>query len=236
MRTALTNLNSSLGNVRDLINEIVANTGSALANPQVRIRHETQQCGAVVLMTGYFEAFLKDLVKAFISGLCQSNTDFSGLPDVIKNTHFEAGGRVLTEVSRARRNSGFTPLGAAPREDVVERLFSPAFSPAAKSYVVLWEAFADTKSNPNPSVVADIAKSLGMSNVWPTIAAKSGSGHSDSTLSSTLQNLIVVRNSCAHTGTVSPIPTAADILNYIQHLEWIAAGLVQGLEDELANY
>lgn len=236
MRAALANLNSSLGNVRDLINEIVANTGAALANPQVRIRHETQQCGSVVLMTGYFEAFLKDVVRAFIDQLCQSTTDFSGLPDVIQNTHYEVGGRVLTEVSRARRNSGFTPLGTMPREDVAERLYSPAFSVTAKSYVILWEAFADTRSNPNPGVVAEIAKGLGMKNVWPTIAAKSGSGHSDSTLSSRLQNLIVVRNSCAHTGTVAPIPTTADILNHLQNLEWIAAGLVQALEDELTNY
>lgn len=236
MRVALVNLYSSLGNVRDLINEIVANTSRALANPRVRVRHETQQCGSIVLMTGYFEAFLKDVVRAFISDLCQANTDFTGLPDVIQNIHFEVGGRVLTEVSRARRSSGFTPLGIVPREDVAERLYSPAFNDSAKSYAIVWEAFADTKSNPNPGVVAEIAKNLGMKNVWPTIAAKSGSGHSDSTLSTALQNLIVLRNSCAHTGTVSPIPTAADILDHLQNLEWIASGLVYALEDELNNY
>lgn len=236
MRAALSDFQASLANVRDLINAIVANTGAALGSPQIRIRHETQQCSAVVLLTGYFEAFLKDVVKGFIDGVSNGSKDFGTLPPEIQHTHFESGGRVLTEISKARRNSGFTPLGTVTREDVVERLFSPAFSPTAKTYVILWEAFADTRANPGPNVVRDIAKGLGIGNVWPTIAAKSGSGHSDSTLSTTLQNLVLVRNSCAHTGTVSPIPSTADVLTYIDTLNWIALGFVQTLEDELATY
>jgi hypothetical protein len=225
-----------MNHVSDLMNEILANTVAAMSNRAIRIRHETQQCGAVVLLTGYFEAFLKDVVRAFAEGLRNSSTDFTSLPDVIQNTHFEAGGKVLTKVSQARRRGGFTPLGTVSREDIVERLFSPAFSQTAKSYFILWEAFADTQSNPGPKVVSEIAKNLGMSDAWRKIASKSGSGRPDSALSAKLESLVIQRNSCAHTGTVSPIPTAVEIIEHIQNLDWVATGLVAALEDELLRY
>jgi len=236
MNNARTNLISSLGNVRDIINDIVANTGAALANPQIRIRHETLQCGAVVLMTGYFEAFLKDVVRAFIDSLCNRNTDFHNLPDKIRQTHYESGGKVLEAVAKARRSGNFTPLGTASPEDVVERLWSPGFQSTPTNYVILWEAFAITNSNPSPTVVNDIGRGLGMTEVWSKIAMHSGSGHTHSTLSATLQNLIIVRNSCAHTGTVNPLPSTADILFYLDSLEWIATGLVGALQNELIQY
>ena len=161
MRAALTNFQDSLNRVRDLANEILRNIVLALADQQVRIRHETQQCGSIVLLTGYFEACLKDVVRGFVASLSLSNTPFSALPPVIQNTHFETGGRVLSDVSLANRKSRASAFGRSAREDIAERLYSPCFNTAARSYVVLWEAFADTRANPSPDVVRDIAQNLG---------------------------------------------------------------------------
>jgi hypothetical protein len=49
-----------------------------------------------------------------------------------------------------------------------------------------------------------------------------------------LKDLIGKRNECAHTGRVSPIPTAPDIIQFIEMLDAIGTGFVSALEVELA--
>jgi len=236
MRQALVDFGSSLNRIRALGNYILANTGAALADPAILDLHETQQCGAVVLLTGYFEAFLKDLVRRFIEDLCASGVTFAGLPDTIRDCHFEGGGRVLTKASEAARKGRATPFGNATREDIVARLHSA--SAAAGSYQVVWEAFADTEANPGPDVVKGIARNLGLRKFWPTVSSKSGNPArwSDTALTSVLSDLIAKRNECAHTGKVSPVPTAADILDFADMLEALGTGFVAALEEEIATH
>ncbi|WP_437782366.1 HEPN domain-containing protein [Sorangium sp. So ce1097] len=236
MRQALADFGTSLNRIRALANGIVAATGAALANTATRELHETQQCGAVVLMTGYFEAFLKDLVRRFIEDLSLSGLAFSGLPEAIRNRHFEGGGKVLTKASEFARKGKPTPFGNATREDIVARLHSA--SNAGAPYQIVWEAFADTHANPGPDVVQEIAQWLGLKKVWPTISTRSGdpARWSDGALTAKLADLIAKRNACAHTGTVSPIPTASDILDFADMLQALGTGLVAALEAELAIY
>ncbi len=234
MRQAFADFGTSLNRIRALANNINANTGPALANPLVRELHETQQCGAIVLLTGYFEAFLKDLVRQFIDDLSRTGLEFSRLPTAIQNRHFEGGGRVLTRASEAARNRQVTPFGNATREDIVARLHST--SAAAGSYQIVWEAFADTKANPNPNVVSEIAKNLGMNDFWGTATFRSGNSGpwSNTALKSKLNDLITMRNECAHTGQVSPIPTAADVLDFADMLEALGESFVSALESQIS--
>lgn len=236
MRQALADFGSSLNRIRALANSIVAGTGAALADPSILDLHETQQCGAIVLLTGYFEAFLKDLVRQFIEDVSASGVAFAGLPEAIRDCHFEGGGRVLTKASEAARKGRATPFGNATREDIVARLNSA--SGATGSYQIVWEAFADTEANPGPDVVKGIAKNLGLKNFWPTVSTKSGDPvrWSDTALTSKLNDLIAKRNECAHTGRVSPIPTAADVLDFADMLQSLGFGFVSALEDELATH
>ena len=236
MRQALADFGSSLNRIRSLARNIVAGTGAALADPLVLSLHETQQCGAIVLLTGYFEAFLKDLVRRFIEDLSTCGVTFAGLPDAIRDCHFEGGGRVLTKASEAARKGRATPFGNATREDIVARLNSA--SGGSGSYQIVWEAFADTESNPGPEVVKAIAKNLGLKDFWRTVSSKSGdpARWSDSALKSKLNDLIAKRNECAHTGKVSPIPTAADVLDFADMLEALGTGFVSALEDELTAH
>jgi hypothetical protein len=234
MRTALADFDSSLRRIRALANHIVANTGAALSDPDVRELHEIQQCGAVVLLTGYFEAFLKDLVRKYIEALSRSGIAFEALPAVIRNRHFEGGGRILTRASEAARKGRSTPFGNATREDIVARLHSAS---STDSYQILWEAFADTEANPGPEVVKEIARNLGLTDFWPTVASKSGDTlrWSDTALSTMLEDLIAKRNECAHTGKVSPVPTASEILDFTDLLAAIGTGFVAALEDRLTD-
>lgn len=236
MRQALADFGTSLSRIRALANSIIAATGAALSSTAIRELHETQQCGAVVLMTGYFEAFLKDLVRRFIEDLSLSGIAFAGLPEDIRNRHFEGGGKVLTKASEFARKGKPPPFGNATREDIVARLHSA--SNLSSSYQIVWEAFADTQANPGPDVVKEIAKGLGLNRFWSTVSVHSGNPArwSDSALTTKLADLIAKRNACAHTGTVSPIPTAADILDFADMLQVVAIGFVTALEAELTAH
>lgn len=235
MITVLQNFSSSLDRVRDLAQHILSNTTAALVDSRLRSLQETQRCGAVVLLSGYFEAFLKDCVRKYVEDLSSSGVTFSSLPKVLQDTHFESGGKILTEASRAASSGRATTFGIASREDIVARLHSTSASGGAGStFQILWEAFADTSANPRPKVVKEMVQRLGISNVWPEIALKASDV--ESRLIAVLDDLIAKRNECAHTGLVSPIPTPAELLQYVDTLQRIATGLVALLNDELAKY
>jgi hypothetical protein len=239
MRTALTNLQTSLVRIRNGADYMIAQTAAALADPAMRAIFETQQCGSVVLLTGYFEGFLKDCVRAFIDQLSRSGVAFAALPPVIRDTHFESGGNVLTRASQAARKGRATSFGSASREDIAARLHSASTGPAG-GYQIVWEAFADTEANPAPAVVTNVAQRLGLGNVWPTVAAKAsvavGAAVADGALTSKLADLVSKRNECAHTGTAAVIPTAVELKEYAETVDRIGQGFVGALEDLLATY
>jgi hypothetical protein len=155
------------------------------------------------------------------------------LPEEIRDRHFEGGGRVLTKASEFAKKGKPAPFGNATREDIVARLHSA--SDAGGSFQIVWEAFADTQANPGPDVVKEIGQGLGLKRFWPTISGYSGAPlrWSDTALTTKLSDLIAKRNACAHTGTVSPIPTATDILEFADMLQALGIGLVTALETEL---
>ncbi|WP_349736562.1 MAE_28990/MAE_18760 family HEPN-like nuclease [Pseudomonas jessenii] len=237
MRQTLNEFYSSLNRIRALANHILQNTGQALANASVRELHETQQCGSIVLLTGYFEAFLKDLVKAYMRDLCATGVAFLSLPQSIQNKHYEGGGKILTKASEAGRKGLTTSFGSATREDIVSRLNSSSLSPNA-GFQIVWEAFADTGANPRADVVKTIGKDLGLVDFWRAISNNSGSQAtwSDTAITTKLDDLISKRNSCAHTGIVTPIPTASDILDFADMLTAVGEGFVKSLEAQLSNY
>jgi RiboL-PSP-HEPN len=235
MRAALSDFNDSLDSIRSLANHIATETGAALADPNVLRRHEVQQCACVVLLTGYFESFIKEAVKALIAEICRRSLPFVSLPDRIRRTHIEGGGRVLLSVAKeARRQTGSrTVFAHTTPEDVILRLDSTRANPGG-GYDILWEAFASTNANPGPGVVADLLRDLDVQNVWPAIAAAAGA--IEAQLTSRLADLIVVRNACAHAGKVSPIPDPSKIVDYVGALAQIAEGIVLVLENRLSGY
>lgn len=230
MRTALADFRTSLDRIRALSDNLARDTGKALADSEIRTLHETLQCGAVVLLSGYLEAFLKDVVRAFARELPRAGIPFSCLPDLVQERHYEGGGRLLSPPELKRAQLRF---GVITRVDVVSRLCSAGAGLPA--YELIWEAFADTKANPDPDSVKDIGKNLGISEFWPTISRNSGdrARWSETALTLTLRDLVDKRNEAAHTGTVRVMPTAGDLIVYVEMLSAFGVGLVSTFEAEL---
>ena len=231
MKPARTDFDASLARLRAVVDDVAANTGPALTDATLRGRHEVYLCGVVILLTGYFETFLKEAVRLFVAHVSGSGKPFVALPSKLQQHHYEGGGRILTEVAKAGRKTWTTKWASSP-SDVASRLSSAA---SGGTYSILWEAFADTRSNPTSDVVSELLGRLGISDPWGTIEQHTGTmraGH----MTANLNSLVSVRNTCAHTGGASPMPTTGVVIDYLESLKAIAQGLSDVLEDEAARY
>lgn len=224
---ALADFEAALDRIDRLAQTIFQNTSVA---PEIRELNETQQSGCTVLLTGFFEEFLKGAIRNYLCALPRTGIEFGKLPKKVRQTHYEGGGRVLSEVvgREARKKPQF--FSGISADDVVFRLYSPANS-NLKEYAIVWEAFADTKQSPTSDTVSDLLKGVDVGDVWPSIHTIAGK----TTLDSQLRELVEKRNECAHTGRNRNAPTPPQILGYVEALRLIGRAVVELLSKKLVT-
>lgn len=226
MRYALENLQLSVSRIRNIALDIRSTTHESLKDSTVRERHQTIQCATTVILSGFFESFLKDIAEAFITELCLRSIPFADLPSRIQLTHFVEGGVWLSKRAKIELKSN---SGMVESEGITRRLASVS----GTSYELLWEAFANTKANPGPDTIKDFLANFGIKGAWDKLAKKAEK--SPSSLQVMLESFVLIRNECAHTGTAHQIPTPSDIEGYCDIVEQIAQGVLNVLEEYLED-
>jgi len=226
MRSALNRFLKSTQKIRDIALDIDEHAGAALSCHSVWERHETIQCASAVILSGFLETFLHEVAEAFISSLCAKQVAFTNLPVEIQKTHYGLGGEVLT--SRQRNNSKSKWITATP-EDIARRLASVVNIP----YELVWEAFADTKSNPNADVIKGFLQNFGINE--PTKKLEAKLTLSWNTIKASLDSFIAVRNESAHTGKATQAPSPSDLRDYCDLLDRVAGGVIDTLNDYLST-
>ncbi|MFN0165346.1 MAG: HEPN domain-containing protein [Bryobacteraceae bacterium] len=225
MHTALNNLKSSLSRVRDIADDVDRHASQALSDAALRARDETIECALAVILSGFLESFLRETAEELITIISSRCIPFQDLPERIKSTHFAEGGAVLARQAGEERRARAVRMTES--EDTVRRLAS-VLDP---SYQLLWEAFADTRSNPGPQTISEFLGRFAVEDCWKKLAASTGL--SENTLHISLKSFLKVRHECAHTGRASVVPTPGDIRGHCDLLERLACGIVQVLEDRL---
>lgn len=229
MRTVLADLIASLNGIRDITADITAKAPAALADAALRKRHETILCASTVILTGYFESFLRGVAEAAIRDICGRALPFADLPEEIRQAHFEQGGRVLQNAAVATRTNRTTWIRASS-QDISRRLHSVG---AGSPYEILWEAFADTRANPGPDVVKDFLERLGVSGGWSSLALRAAVPPNAMVVP--LRELVRIRNECAHSGTVALIPLPSRLEDFCTTLEQVSTAIVEVLEIHVAT-
>lgn len=161
-------------------------------------------CASVVLLSGYFESFLKNIVAEFIQQLNLLNRPLVSLPYEMRIRHFASGSDALKWASKLDKKL----VGTVHSENLARRLASLG---DPMNYEFAWESFADTKSNPGPDVVREILSGLQIEKSWHEInllVTKHG------LLQTFLTAFIEMRNVCAHTGQHLSPPTGAMIMDF----------------------
>jgi len=223
MRSALADFQSEISRIAKVADWLTTPEAleSRMMPATVAIR-----CGAIVLLSGYFESFLKLCMCRFIAHVNDLGKPLSILPARMKIIHFENGARALGREIRKARKTNDTSLC----EDLAARLASVS---ATNGYTLAWEAFADTEANPGPSVVGGLLSSVGIEEPWKKIKAVPPGGFGD--LDLFLTSFIEMRNECAHSGNTASPPTPSDLIQYGQNFDGLATAIVVVLETKLAE-
>lgn len=169
-------------------------------------------CATVVLISGYFESFLKDIVSEYIAKLNALNKPLASIPYEMRMKNFTGGSEALTLAAKLDKKQKST----SKSDDLVRRLASIS-NPT--SYELVWEAFADTKSNPGPDIVKNILKGVDAEHSWEEIN-KLVTKHGD--LNLFLTAFIEIRNACAHTGRHSNPPTGQMLAEYVEKFKLLS--------------
>ncbi len=194
-------------------------------HPDMRPAAQAISCGCVVLLAGYFESFLKDCMRIFITSVNDLNKPLTKMPDDLRYRHFEKGGRALErqlKIDRANRDT-------APCEDLATRLASLS---SQGPYQYAWEAFADTQANPGPVTVEEMISAVGIKDVWRKIKAETSE---KGDLNLFLKTFMAIRDDCAHTGGANSTPTATDLTEYGENLYAFAQAMVKVLHVRFAE-
>lgn len=193
-------------------------------------------CGIVVLLSGVFEAFLKNCVSDYVSALNGKCLASNAIPDKMLLKHFrEGGGALVAEVKRVvKRNKSKGPLDLSSVEDLIRRLGARAASGRTE---LAWESFAQTRGNPGPDVVKEILAGLDVKSGWDQIKKEAQllkKGVID--LKIWLESFVDLRNECAHTGASSSAPTTSEIRDHASRCALTAHCIVRILEQKLKTY
>jgi hypothetical protein len=223
MQAALTSFRTDLARIDKLANWLT--TPEALV---VDMNQATWavRCGAVVLLSGYFESFLKECMTAFIKDVNALNKPIAKLPSRMRNTHFEVGAKILSRLIKQERKQ---PV-AVQCENLSSRLASVK---ASVGYTLAWEAFSDTKANPGAEVVADLLRAVGVNNAWSKLHAATPAGLGDLRLF--LDTFIPMRNECAHSGSMNSPPTASDLAQYCSNFNGLGTSILAVLTQQMTE-
>lgn len=226
-KSSIKEFKASLKPVRLIAKDIDTNVNEALKKRSVLLRHQTTQCAVTVILSGYFESFLKEVAEDFINALLKTGLPFQSLPGKIKNAHFLGGGTILSKRYKGK-SKGIDSWISASSEDISRRLGSVV---GQGPYELVWEAFANTRANPGPDTIREFLDRFGIEKPLEKlgVAAKLSS----TAISTRLTSFIAIRNECAHTGRASQVPGPSDIREYCAFLETLAGAILRVLGDEL---
>ena len=98
-------------------------------------------------------------------------------------------------------------------------------------YEIIWEAFADTQSNPGPDQVGAFLKRFDINEPLPTLAATMNT--TQNTLVLRLKSFLEIRNECAHTGITKITLTTSDVQTFCDLLEQMGTGIIAVLQATL---
>lgn len=170
-------------------------------------------CASIVLLSGYFESYLKNTVKEYIEGINLLGKPVALIPHKMQVRHYMGGAEALLSASKKDKGLNTTFMS----QDLTRRLGSLHNS---VGYELAWESFANTKSNPSTETVATILAGLEVEKAWIEI---NGLQKEHGRLDTFLESFIKMRNVCAHTGGHHTPPSSSDIVGYIERFRVLAA-------------
>ncbi|MCW3700998.1 HEPN domain-containing protein [Burkholderia cenocepacia] len=211
------------------MSRIQAEAPHALRDKAVFDQHNTIQLGAVVLLSGFLESFLRSACESYFAELASKGFGMRSLGDEYLKVHLREGAGHLADLVKreSKRKNSLSDSSA-----FVRRLVAP-ISDATKSPV--WEAFARTQGNPSAEVVKSILQGLDIKGGFSALDTAIGNKYSAATMAQLLNNLNDLRNECAHTGTTTNVPQPSTINDLVQFTRLLALAICRLLDRKVTE-
>lgn len=202
----------------------------ALKDSNLRSQHRTVQCGSVVLLSGYLESFIRSLCETYFSVLSLKGFGMSSLGHEFLEVHLRDGAGHLSDL--VKREGRRHPKTYSSSSAFVRKLVAP-IADASKSPT--WEAFARTQGNPSPEVLKSVLRGLGVKGGLPTVEVAMKGRYSAAATQHMLQNLIDVRNECAHTGSATSVPSPGAVLDLVYFTRVLVLGVCSAVDKHITD-
>lgn len=121
-------------------------------------------CAMVVLISGYFESYLKDIIKEYIDKINFLGKNISEIPSEMQLLHYAGGAKALEWAAKQDKELAGTTMSM----DLTSRLASLSNN---TGFSLAWEAFANTDSNPGVQTVTKLIKGMQIDGGWSEINA-----------------------------------------------------------------
>jgi len=196
-----------------------SDVAAALRSSIVRDKHAAVRSASIVLLSGFLESFLRQCAEVFFEELERKGVRYAELPVSMHKVHFVGG---LAEAQKVVKgdDDDFSQTMAA-----LGMLADPRTRNLPALY---WKAFAVTKGNPGPDVLADYLKNFGVKNPLQAIGDMV---ELDATfIRLNLQSFISLRNECAHSGKTKKTPSTQDVREFVHFLRQLTLGISRVLE------
>lgn len=228
LRSLFRTFSTSAKPINKLMDDIDSQAFDALRSAEIREKHEAIRSASVVLLSGFLESFLRDSAEIFFVELKNRGLKYSELPEIMHETHFIGGLEEAHRIAKSdKKNNDSLFLGA---QAAVRDIWHP---PTSGVSALFWRAFAVTKGNPGPDVIADYLRNFGVKNPLGRLAEESGIA--EKSIRSTLRTFIELRNECAHTGAVKNTPQPSGVRDFVLFLRALTLSISKVLEKKLAE-
>jgi hypothetical protein len=216
--------------IEQLMHRIHSEASLALKDPSLRSQHHAVQCGSVVLLSGYLESFIRSLCENYFTVLSMKGFGMAQLGQEFLDLHLRQGAVHLADL--VKREGKQSPKTFSNSSEFVRKLVAP-IADATKSPT--WEAFARTQGNPSPEVLKSVLRGLGIRGGLPAIEAAMKSRYSAASTQQFLQNLVDIRNECAHTGSAASIPAPSTVLDLVYFTRVLVLGVCRVVDQKITD-
>ncbi|MBD1929406.1 hypothetical protein H6F74_24645 [Trichocoleus sp. FACHB-90] len=181
-------------------------------------------CAVVTRLYAIYERFVEDLITDWLGLIPNLVSDYSDLPDRIKNTHREGVGRLMVDLNKSR----FKHLSV---EKVVRGLLYGVAG--NETYELIPDAFLLHEQNLRKDVLDKLFADAGIENAWKWVINHRGIKNfleeirgDQNTAEGELNQLVAYRNEAAH-GAVDQILGTQELLDMGDFVENLCQALVE---------
>ncbi|AKB25400.1 hypothetical protein MSMTP_1931 [Methanosarcina sp. MTP4] len=219
-------INASYIHFLDQIEEVnsLLDYASKMNTENFRIIWSVASRSAIIMSSGFLEKYLKESFMEFIEQINNMNLPTKYIDEKLLITNKRKTLQVLKLINEQKLNSDY---------EKIVKIYASSFENCEYKPIFVKESFSITNSNPGKDTIRTMFIDIGIRNIFSrdTFNDLDYVGG----VETKLEEFIGLRNSFAHGGSGTTIPSISDAQDQIEFLKKFVYALNKTLDDEILN-